>query len=252
MSSIKLIRCGNQEFDAKAKQIHFTCRPEALRNQPSSTCKSPRFLNLYRLPSLSVAPQKKFRWTKSITRHQQFISPPKLYHIFVPPRFAPRSTLFFVVYDENYSYQFELHDKNRKLCLCLLPFIKHWRGSSERWQKSGGRRGATRRYVCDVPQMFYLWVSSTQLARSPASCRLKPDEKRTERTCRIKVLVFFRAGLHVISNAWANGRWKLIFSKTFNNASFPIISCSGSCQIQHKPSERAFHSLVIKVFIVQA
>jgi hypothetical protein len=32
----------------------------------------------------------------------------------------PRSRL---VHDENYSYQFELHDKNRKLCLSLSLFI---------------------------------------------------------------------------------------------------------------------------------
>lgn len=39
-------------------------------------------------------------------------------------RLPPPTPPARLVHDENYSYQFEFPDKNRKLCLRLSPFIK--------------------------------------------------------------------------------------------------------------------------------
>lgn len=113
--------------------------------------------------------------------HQQYLTPTALssFHL---PFLAPLK--LSAVYDgENYSYQFELHDKNRKLCLCLLPFINiKGKNCPRALTKVRDGRRTECRVVYAMPQMFYLWVSSTQA--SSASCQGEP-----EKACEIKVLV---------------------------------------------------------------
>lgn len=100
----------------------------------------------------------KISWKKRNPSHAIHL----LYH------FTSRPHTLFVVHDENYSYQFELHDKNRKLCLRLLPFINgrvkgDWDGATRSVDKSE-RKGLKPRVMFVMPWMFYLWVSSTHLA----------------------------------------------------------------------------------------
>ena len=93
-------------------------------------------------------------------------NPSTIFHahcfIILSPSFLAPKLSVYVHDDENYSYQFELHDKNRKLCLCLLPFINiKGKNCPERWQKRGTKEaGRPKReascYVCDASDVLFM------------------------------------------------------------------------------------------------
>lgn len=95
------------------------------------------------------------------------LSPHRLYRTLSYQRFTKHR--------RNYSYQFELMIRIANCAFCHLSnneWARETDDSLKRWQKSERqvkrgwyRQGRETCYVCDVPQMFYLWVSSTQ-ARS--------------------------------------------------------------------------------------
>lgn len=122
------------------------------------------------------------------------ISAPTILSYFAPVS-STHSIAVFVVHDENYSYQFELHDKNRKLWLCLLPFIKgkgtklNAPGTStkskdfEEGEEYLEARDMWKRVelCCDASDVLFMtFHQHKQLASRPAVKCCKETEKRVE------------------------------------------------------------------------
>lgn len=121
--------------------------------------------------------------------HQQYFTPTALSSFHLPFLALPE-TLDCVHDDENYSYQFELHDKNRKLCLCLLPFINiKGKNCPERWQKrgTGEEWGDKEGYTV----VLCMWCLRCFIYEFHQHSRALPAVKQNPKTCEIKVLVRF-------------------------------------------------------------
>lgn len=100
--------------------------------------------------------------------HQQYFTPTAL--SFFSPSFS-LTALYTTTKIIHISLSFMIRIAN---CLCLLPFInikgKEWPWAvTKKWGM--GKQGRRVMYV--MPQMFYLWVSSTR--PSSASCQAQPE-----------------------------------------------------------------------------